>query len=67
MSISIFNLFSPKNELDYYDVRLRLQGIIFNVELRLRAILVNVNKDLNKTDIDRISWTQKLLHRELVG
>lgn len=67
MSISIFNPFSTKNESDYYDVRLRLQGIIFYAESRFRAILVDVNKDLNKTDIDRISWTQKLLHRELVG
>ena len=66
MSISVFNRLSTKKESDYYEARIRLQEIIFYAESRFRSILVDVNKDPKKTDIDRISWTQKLLHRELV-
>lgn len=51
----------------YSDVRVRLQEIINYAESRFRSILVNVNKYLIKKDVDQISWTQKLLNRELVG
>ena len=65
--MSMFNPFSVKNNSDYSDVRVRLQEIVFYADSRFRAILVHVSKDTSKTDLDRMSWTQKLLHRELVG
>lgn len=67
MSISSFAPLSPKKDSEYSDIRIRLQDIIYYAESRFRSILVDGNKDLNKRDMDRISWTQKLLHRELVG
>jgi hypothetical protein len=67
MSISVFNPFSTKNDSDYSEARVRLQDIIYYAEARFRSILVDLNKDPKKTDSDRICWTQKLLHRELVG
>lgn len=67
MSISVFNGLSTKNDSDYFEARLRLQEIIYYAESRFRSILVDLNKNQKKTDIDRLSWTQKLLHRELVS
>ena len=53
-----FNLFKDQTEQHVH-----LQNIIYYAESRFWAILVN----LAKADRERLSWCQRLLHRELVG
>ena len=63
MSISVYNPFSLKKDLEFSALRLQLQEIIYYAESRFRAIL----KDQESADMDWKGWIQKLLHRELVG
>jgi hypothetical protein len=63
MSFTAFNPFSLKKSPEYSAIVENSQEVVYYAESRFRSIL----QDLCNADNDRKKWTQKLLHRELVG
>lgn len=64
--MSLFNPFSIKRDADYSNIGGHIQEVIYYGESRFRSILVYLDKEDCYKDLDRMTWTQKLLHRELV-
>lgn len=67
MPISTFDPFSLTKAAEYSRTGTQIQEAVYYAESRFRAILTDINNDLNKSEIDRIYWIQKLLRRELVS
>jgi len=52
---------------DYSRTGNKIQEIVHYADSRFRAIMTETNKEINKTDVNRNSWVQTLLQRELVS